>query len=419
MINRCIISILITALLVSACSVRKHLPENTYLYNGASVKVTATPDSSVRTRAIRKSLQSITFPKKNKMFLGIPYKVGWWYLIGEPKKEKGLKYWLRNRLGEPPVLNTMVDMEANKDNIVAHLENRGYFKSTADTSSSVKGYKWKAHYNVKLRPPYFLDSIAWILDSSVLSKDILTIPPNDSYIEKGQQFELANIKAETRRIDLYLKQKGYYYFSPDYIKTFVDTTVGNHRIKLYLSIKKETPIVARLPQTINSIMVFPNYTLLTPPPDTTKTGIIVYDDVYIRDTVNNFTPKALVRSITYRPESLYDVKTHNESLNRYINMGAFKFVKSRYEASTDSINPSRMDVYYYLTPLNKKNISAEVGGFTKSNSFTGAQASVNWKNRNVFKGAEKLNIKAYGAFETSPNDSLKKNNNFRLGTEFS
>ena len=419
MIIRYYILILIIALLFSACSIRKHLPANTYLYNGAAVSVTATPDSSLKTRAVRKSLQGITFPKKNKMFLGIPYKVGWWYFIGEPKRESGLKYWLRNRLGEPPVLNTMVDMEANVDNIVAYLENRGYFKSKADSSSSVKGYKWKAHYNVKLRPPYFLDSIAWILDSSVLSKDILTIPPTDSYIKKGQQFELANIKAETRRVDLYLKQKGYYYFSPDYIKTYVDTTVGNHTIKLYLSIKKETPLVARLPQTINSIMVFPNYTLLTPPPDTTKTSVMLYDEVYIRDTVNAFTPEALLRSLTYGPESLYDVQIHNESLNRFINMGAFKFVKSRYEPSTDSINPSRMDVYYYLTPLNKKNIAAEVGGFTKSNSFTGAQASINWKNRNLFKGAEKLNIKTYGAFETSPNDSLKKNNNFRLGAEVS
>lgn len=398
--SRCVISILITALLLSACSIRKHLPENTYLYNGASVSVTATPDSSIKTRTVRKSLEAITFPQKNKMFLGIPYKVGWWYLIGEPKREKGLKSWLRNRLGEPPVLNSMVDMEANTENIVAHLQNRGYFKSTADSSASIKGYKWKAHYAVKLRPPYFLDSIAWILDSSVLSKDILSNPSGESYIKKGQQFELANIKAETRRIDLHLKQIGYYYFSPEHIKTYVDTTVGDHKINLYLSIKKETPLVARLPQTINSIMVFPNYTLLEPPPDTSKTGVMLFDNVNIRDTVNAFTPKALLRSLTYRPESLYDVKTHNESLNRFINMGAFKFVKSRYEPSTDSINPSRMDVYYYLTPLNKKNVAAEIGGFTKSNSFTGAQASINWKNRNLLKGAEKLNIKTYGAFET-------------------
>ena len=47
----------------------------------------------------------------------------------------------------------------------------------------------------------------------------------------------------------------------------------------------------------------------------------------------------------------------------------------------------------------------------------GAQVNVNWRNRNAFKGAEQLGVKVYGAFETSFADSLKGNNNYRLGTE--
>jgi len=114
---------------------------------------------------------------------------------------------------------------------------------------------------------------------------------------------------------------------------------------------------------------------------------------------------------------LYSIKKQNETLNRFINMGVFKFVKNQYYPAGDTALPSTLNVYYYLTPLKKKTITAELGGFTKSNSFTGAQVNLNWRNRNLFKGAEQLHVKTFGAFEVSTKDSLSKNNNFRVGTE--
>ncbi len=419
MVRKYNIYFLVTVLVLSSCSIRKHLPEGTHLYNGATVKVTKGPGNEMKTRSVRKSLENISFPKKNKMILGHAYKVGLWYAIGEPKKNKGFKHWLRNTLGEPPVLDSKVDLDANAANMKAYLENKGHFESTVSGKALVKGYKMKASYQVMLTRPYMIDSVKWALDSTMVSNDILNMNSKDSYIKTGQQFDLANIKAEAIRTDNYLKTNGYYYFSPDYIKTFVDTTIGDHKTNLFLSIRKDAPALAKLPQTINSIMLFPNYTLLNPPPDTTKRKVLVYDQVYIRDTVHAFRPKALVRPLTYRPGALYDLQKHNESLNRFINMGAFKFVKTRYEPSSDSARPSLLNVYYYLTPRKKKNITAELGAFTKSNSFTGAQVNLNWQNRNLLKGAEKLHIKTYGAIESSANDSLRKNNNWRLGTEVS
>ena len=75
-----------------------------------------------------------------------------------------------------------------------------------------------------------------------------------------------------------------------------------------------------------------------------------------------------------------------------------------------------MNVYYYLTPAKKKSLQAEIDGFTKENNYVGTQVSVNWKNRNLFRGAEQLGVKTYGAIETTSGRGIK-NNNFRLGTE--
>ena len=408
----------ILCLLLNACNIQKNLPKGTFLYNGTKVTIEKINDFEGKPKPIAKALEKITAPAKNKMILGYPYKLGIWYAIGEPKKPSGFRNWLRNQLGEPPVLSTAVDIKANTTNLQAYLENKGYFKSRVSGSIETKGYKQKALFLAKVSKPYVLDSITWVLDSSVLSRNILDIKNKNRYVKKGEQFDLDNIKAERNSIDLGLKRRGFYYFSPDYVKAYVDTSNGKNSLNVFYTIKKETPKIARFPQIINSVTIFPNYTLVLPPPDTAKFGLTAYEGFLIRDTVHNYKPKTLVRPLTYQTGDKYNLNEHNNTLNRYINMGQFKFVKSRYESIADSL-ASKMDVFYYLTPLKKKNFNSELAGFTKSNSFNGGQINVNWKNRNLFKGAEQFNVKVYGAVETSSVDTLRANNNFRVGTEIS
>ena len=82
--------------------------------------------------------------------MGQPYKVWWWYVIGEPKSEKGFKAFLRNKLGEPPVLSSRVNASVTAENMKAYLENIGYFHSqvTGDTANS--GYFTKAIYTISV-----------------------------------------------------------------------------------------------------------------------------------------------------------------------------------------------------------------------------------------------------------------------------
>ena len=410
---------LIVILFINACNIEKNLPKGTLLYNGTKVNVERINDFQGKPKPIAKALEKITAPPKNKMIFGFPYKLAIWYAIGTPKKENGFRYWLRKQLGEPPVLNTAVDVKANSTNLKAYLENKGYFKSTVTGITEKKGYKEKAIYFAKVSKPYIIDSISWTLDSSELSRNIISIKNKPLYVKKGEQFDLENIKAERNHIDLSLKRRGFYYFSPDFIKVYLDTTKSHNLINVFYTIKNETPKNARYPQVINSVTIFPNYTLILPPPDTSKLQLIDYEGYFIRDTVKIYLPQTLVSPFTYKPGDKYNLNDHNNTLNRYINMGQFKFVKSRYESLGDTLIPDSLNVYYYLTPLKKKNLNFEIAGFTKSNSFNGGQINLNWKNRNLFKGAEQFNVKIYGAIETSSIDTLASNNNFRAGTEIS
>ena len=405
---------------ITSCNVSKHLPPRTKLYKGAEYKIEKEKLNKTSTKSIQNQLKDITTPVANKTILGFPYRVWLWYKIGEPKKQKGLKYWLRNKLGEAPVLSTALSVKANAANFQTYLENKGYFNTYVSGDTTTKGYKVKAKYKVALGMPYKINSFTWYIDSnSAIAKDIYKLKNDGSYLKKNEQYELDNIKAERSRTDIFLKSKGYYYFSPDYVKALVDSGKNRYKVDIYFTLKQDIPVAATIPQTIRNITVFPSYSLLKPPPDTSKTALEKVNGIYIRDTAKYIKPTAITRMITYKPDSLYNVQKQNATLNRFINMGVFKFVKSRYKSVGDTLLPRYLDVYYYLTPLPKRNVQAEIGTFSKSNSYTGAQLSVTWRNRNLFKGAEQFYYKAYGAFETSSNDSLTGHNNYRLGGEIS
>ena len=406
-------------LLASSCNVGKYLPAGEKLYRGATVKVQKQKDVKVSVKSLKKQLALAVRPKPNKFILGRPYKVWWWYVIGEPKRPKGFKAFLRDKLGEPPVLSNRVNTKVTAENMNAYLDNIGYFHSTVKGDTTNRSYFTNAIYTANVFPQHTIRNITWVNDSSALLMELDDRQKTRSLLKSGMPYRLSDIEAERDRLDGRLKTKGYYYFNPDYLMAYVDSTIGNYKVDLFLNIKSTTPEIAKHAYTINRITIFPNYTLLQPAPDTSKTGTVNVDGLLIRDTVYKFKPELFKHTITYRPGKIYSSIDQNTTLNRLINLGAFKFSKNRFDPVKDSANPYRLNVFYYLTPAKKKSLQAEIDGFSKENKYIGSQLSVNWRNRNTFRGSEQLTIKAYGSFEISPSDSLKKNNNYRVGTEAS
>ncbi|MFN0081461.1 MAG: BamA/TamA family outer membrane protein, partial [Ferruginibacter sp.] len=377
-------------------------------------------ETTTSAKSLRKTLSLAASPKPNKFLLGQPYKVWFWYKIGEPKREKGLKAFLRNRLGEPPVLSSRVNAKATAENMASLMNNLGYFQTTVQGDTVNTGsYSVKATYKAQVQPQYSIGQIKWVGDSTPLLKLFERNSTRNGIIKVGSPYRLSDISAERDRLDLVLKQRGYYYFNPDYLMAYADSTAGQRKVNLFFNIKATTPEDAKFPYKINSITIFPNYTLASAHLDTVKSGVEMYDSLQIKDTEHKFKKRLFAQMITYRPGSIYSSRQQNSTLNRLINLGAFKFVKNRFEAIKDSTKKDtshRMNVYYYLTPAKQKSIQGEIDGFTKENNFLGTQLSVNWKNRNAFGGAEQLAVKVYGGFETTSGDSVK-NNNYRIGTE--
>jgi outer membrane protein assembly factor BamA len=233
-------------------------------------------------------------------------------------------------------------------------------------------------------------------------------------LKKDAPFNLDAIKGERTRIDGYLKEHGYYFFSPDQLIVLVDSTIGSTKVNLFVNYKPEMPAASRRAYRIDDIYIYSNYRLNTAARDTLKSDSVLFSGYHVIDRNKTFNPKVFERMMMFKQGDLYNRRDHNVSLSRLINLGTFKFVKNRFEVVPDSF---KLNTYYYLTPLQKKSLSAEFGATNiQETGATGSEITARWRNRNAFKGAEQLTFSAYTSSEVQVSSQFT-GNTFRAGAE--
>ncbi|MCJ7757818.1 MAG: BamA/TamA family outer membrane protein, partial [Gillisia sp.] len=405
---------LILTLLFSACSNLKYLPEGELLYIGGKVDVKGEKISRRERKQLEENLEDLLRPRPNSKILGLRPKLYFYNIAGKPKKEKGFKYWLKNKVGQPPVLFSQVNMEYNVDLLQNFVENKGFFNAKTSSDSTTRNKKVTTEYSVTLNNRYLIKEVSFPKDSSQITAAVSSIREN-SFLKPGKPYDLDVIKAERVRIDANLKENGYYYFNPDYLLVQVDSTIGNREVSLRLKVKNETPEKAKNIYKINNIYVYPNYSITEDTLSETSAAAVKFKDLTIIDPEKKFKPQIFERSLQFEKGEPYNRTDHNKSLNRLVNMGTFKFVKNQFKES-DSIE-NGLDAYYFLTPLPKKSIRLELIGKTNSANYAGSEINLNWSNRNTFKGAELLTISAFGGFEVQVSGLNKGFNVYRIGTE--
>ena len=402
-------------LLSASCSNLKYLPAGETLYTGAKINLKTTGPTDKKAKALREELEALTRPKPNKKILGLRVRLWIYNIAGKPKKENSLRGKLKYKTGEAPVLASDLNLERNIKVIASHLQNQGYLQATVTADTLVKNRKTTAVYTAATGYQYSIKEVSFEKDSSILSTAILGTE-KESFLKPGKPYNLDVMVAERERIDAVLKEKGFYYFNPDFLYISADTSIGDHKVNMVVNKKPTIPPVATHTWKINDIFIFTNYRLGAAATDTVKNADSIYRGYHIIDRKKLYKPQLFDRMMLFSPGDIYRRSSHNLTLNRLITLGLFKFVKNRFEIAPRQDTP-RLNTYYYLTPMPKKSLRVELNGSTKSNNLTGSQISVGWRNRNTFRAGELLSITALGGFEVQYSGQYKGFNTYRGGLE--
>jgi outer membrane protein assembly factor BamA len=382
------------------------------LYTGARITFKDTDLSHKKKKALRSELQALTRPKPNSKILGIPFKLNIYNAFAKAKKGPGK--WIRGKFGEPPVLLSSVNLDKNVQVLQSHQVNKGYFHARVRGDTTLKGKKASAEYVIRTGDQYHVQKVAFMGDSSVLQQTIRS-NMSKTLLKPNSPFDLDVINAERTRIDNHLKENGFYFFNPDYVLVKADSTVGNNKVDLFVTVKPATPQEAREVFRIKDVYIYTGFNI-GGDMDTSKSTATYYKGYYLIDRNRFYKPKMFLQSMAFNPGDVYNRTAHNASISRLISMNVFKFVKNRFEVvpNTDS---AQLTAYYYLTRLPKKSLRIEVNGSTKSDNVTGSNLTVSWRNRNTFRAGEQFVVKASAGFEFQYSGQFQGYNTLRYGIE--
>ncbi len=396
MINRYLV--FAACLIMGSCSINRYVPPGDKLYTGAVIKLESDDDISKNDRKlIKAAAKSAVRPQPNKKLLGMYLKMYMDGIAGSDPHGK-FKNWLKKK-GEVPVLLSDVKPGITAATIDAKIFNIGIFNGYTQYTTLERKYKAKVVYTSQIHVPYRLKELVYAITDDSISRLVLD-EKEKTIIKPGEDYNLIRLKAERIRTDALLKDKGYYYFSPDYLLFKADTSKASRTITLTLTLKDSVPLNALAVYRINNVTIDQDHSLETEVSALKKETTRINNTVFIgKESEMKIRPEVILRSIYLRKNEVYSRTNHNITLNRLMSMGNFKFVQVKFTDS-DTTAAGFLDVTILMTPMTQYNIRTEIEMVSKSNNYTGPRLNLSLLNRNTFKGAELMNINMAGSFET-------------------
>jgi outer membrane protein assembly factor BamA len=400
---------------LAACHESKYLGVNEALYSANKTQVqSSVPMSKKEKNQWSEDMESYLRPKLNGKILGLRVKLWIYNMAGTTHKTKGFKHWLKYKVGEPPVLASPAILASNVQVLQSHLENKGFFHDTVTVTTFVKDKHLTATYTANIGPRYTIGKINYPDDSDDVSNRIDSLQKR-SLLKSGDYFDLQTIKDERVRIDSRLKNHGFYYFNPDDLIVDLDTAVGDHKVDMFMRLKDETPDPARKVYRINNITAYINAAGRA---DTNRSHAYITPEGYqIIDSAHYLRPAVFSRTLLIKPKDVYKEDDHNSSLSRLVSLGVFQFVKARFEPASSADTNNNLNVYYYLTPAQSKQLRFEVTALTRSDNTTGTEVAIDWRHRNIFHGGELFSIRLYGGLEGQSVSTTEKSLTRRAGVD--
>ena len=390
------------ALLAASCSTTSKLGEKDVLYTGVkhlkyhedSVKL----DEGVKTDIFT----AINVRPNNPLYspyYRTPFPIGLMIYNNIDENATGFKGWLYKHFAAKPVLIKRVNPQARVDMINTILRNNGYFTSSASYNIHPKKNpkKAKISYDVNVNPPYTIGNVEYINGTDPLIQMVDSLARTNNYLQTGSRYCLDSLSAVRIDITNYVRNRGYYFFRPEYIQYLADSVQDKGVIHMKLVESGDIPNIARMRYRTNDIVA----TVISGDgvgvPDTIESPrctLIKYEPVYIKDHV-------IPSCIRARKGGLFRVNSIDRTQAALSRLGIFSTIDIQV-TPLDSVTPGGeglLDLAINCQLDKPWEVTLEVHGKSKSNSFIGPGIEVGASHKNAFGAGEKFAVDVYGDYE--------------------
>lgn len=386
---RLLICMAISALL-AACSPIRFVPEGETLLSSVKVK---TDDRQVAPSSLRPYVRQ----EANSRWLNaVKVPLGIYCMSGTDSTRRYNRFV--HRIGEAPVVYDKKLAAYSQNAMAASLRSQGYLHAQVDTEAREIHRRTHLQYNVKCGPRYYIKHIAYEYDNAKVQQEV-----EQGYkysIRDGMPLDMAKLDGERTEIVKYLRIRGFYQLTPDFITFEADTIAGDLgidlKLKMSLPAGRDTATSYRQ-YRINEVRVHEE------PPVRTETPKLLLRDTTHYNRLTLIRPlKPHLRNKVYRREIfLYRDSLFSEKATQFTYQGLnalpivnYTTVRYNIPAEADSLIDADISVN-----LNQPNSAAFDLEGTNTAGDLGGAASLTYTNRNLFRGAESFSLKLRGAYE--------------------
>lgn len=414
--SRILLATLALVAMVTSCNIRNLLPEGKYVLMQNHVETDRTVP-----REERITPEEVSKYIKQRPAMDAFNVRAWLWLKSDPEKSN-VWHSLMRTLGTPPTLLDSTLTRRSAENIEAYVASRGFFGAEEEYSFKIDTTKRTAEvtYTTIQGEPYRIENVVYNIEDDYIAK--LLRSDTLSGIRKGSILDINALGEERTRLTRILRSEGYYDFSENNIEFQVDTTLGNHKASVEMILKRELvgytpegkPITANNPlYRIGAIRILPDYnaTEAATNPDYVFTlDTLTYEgmEIVFRGRRPNIRPSVLRRLVRLRSGSLYNdtrVSTTYDNLMGvdYIHSANIIFTPESREqhrsityvgdhwSDTAETTEGLLDCEIRLSPALRQSYKVELETSSTS-TFYGVATTLGYQNRNLFRGAELVDM---------------------------
>ncbi|WP_055435641.1 BamA/TamA family outer membrane protein [Lacinutrix algicola] len=419
---------------LTACNSVRRVPKNAHLLTKTTIKVNDSTEES-------ESVTNLIYQKPNSSIPYINFKTRLYLynwarpnldsilkakIANNPKRTKrqikflskkqfdqgqkmklGINKWLK-KTGEAPVIVNDTLSEKTIKRLENYYYNNGWFEVKADYETTRNdNQRAVVTYNINTGKPYLVDSLTTNITTPVIDS-LYQSTLNKSLIKPNMQYRTNNFIDERDRITETLRNSGVYHFSQDNVLFKMDSMGKTKKVNVELYIT-EKPI--RQEDTtryepfkiykVKDVNIYTNSAFENKDKPITDSTLYNGFNIYSKEKLR-YNSKMLTDAVFIKPNTLFRDKNKPLTSRRISNLKTFKYPKIDYVVNDAD---TTLTANVYLTPLKKFGLDFRAEASQSNIQTIGFSLNPSVLMRNVFKGAETLELSGIASIGASKDGS--------------
>ena len=345
-----------------------------------------------------------------------PFSYGLWVWNTFSDKKGPFSKWLTKSFGKQPVLMSWVNPALRAQVAQSVLRNHGYFYGNVDYEivEQHNPKKAKIGYKVTTGPLLTIDSISY-LGFPAEADSLICATADDTYLHVGDAFTVSALDAERTRLTTLFRNNGYYYYQPGYASYLADTTSTLHApytASLRLQMADGIPEEAQHKWYIGHVTVNMQKNFMQEFTDSIRRRTLTIRYNGKRPPVR---PRVVLGNMKLRPRQPYSYDAYLQTASSLNATGIFSMTDFQFtprdvdtlDLTVNCVFDRPYDVYIE-TNFTKRTIGR-----------LGPELKIGFTKKNLFRGAEKLDVNLHGSYEWQTRSSSENMNTYEYGIDAS